>query len=242
MSGAAPDPAPRRHDDGPAVPAVLVARGIVKTFHDGEVDTEVLRGVDLEVRSGELVALMGPSGSGKSTLLSILGTLLRPTAGSVEITGREVTDLDERDLTRFRNRHLGFVFQLHHLLPDFTALENVLFPAWASRAWDAEDARERARELLDRVGLSPRRDYKARQLSGGQKQRVAVARALMMDPDVVLADEPTGNLDSETSEEVLDLLREMSEEQHTALLISTHDEGVARRCDRLLQMADGRLS
>jgi lipoprotein-releasing system ATP-binding protein len=222
--------------------AILVGRGLVKRFHDGEVETEVLKGLDLELRPGELLALMGPSGSGKSTLLHILGTLLRPTAGMVEIVGREVTDLDERELTRFRNRHLGFVFQFHHLLPDFTALENVLFPAWASRSMDPDEARDRAGELLDRVGLSPKRDSKASQLSGGQKQRVAVARAVMMDPDVVLADEPTGNLDRETSEEVLDLLREMSRRQRkTAFLLSTHDEDVARRCDRLLHIVDGRL-
>lgn len=226
--------------------AILVGRGLVKRFHDGEVETEVLKGIDLEIRPGELLALMGPSGSGKSTLLHILGTLLRPTAGTVEIAGREVTDLDERDLTRFRNRHLGFVFQFHHLLPDFTALENVLFPAWAARSMDPDEAWDRAAELLDRVGLSPRRDYKASQLSGGQKQRVAVARAVMMDPDVVLADEPTGNLDREASEEVLDLLREMSRRQtgtgtETAFLLSTHDEDVARRCDRLLHIVDGRL-
>ena len=226
--------------------SVLIGRGVTRRFHDGEVETEVLKGIDLEIRPGELLALMGPSGSGKSTLLHILGTLLRPTAGTVEIAGREIADLDERELTRFRNRHLGFVFQFHHLLPDFTALENVLFPAWASRTMDPDEARERATELLDRVGLSPRRDYKASQLSGGQKQRVAVARAVMMDPDVVLADEPTGNLDREASEEVLDLLRETSRRQagtgkKTAFLLSTHDEDVARRCDRLLHIVDGRL-
>lgn len=220
---------------------VLVARDIHQHFHDGEVVTEVLEGIDLEIRRGEFVALTGPSGSGKSTLLHILGTLLRPSEGTVEIAGRKITDLDERELTRFRNRHLGFVFQFHHLLPDFTALENVLFPAWASRSRDPEEAEARAVELLDRVGLSDRRSYKTRKLSGGQKQRVAVARAVMMDPEVVLADEPTGNLDRESSEEVLALLREVRDREKTAFLLSTHDEDVARHCDRSLHIVDGRL-
>lgn len=220
---------------------VLVARDIHQRFHDGEVVTEVLEGIDLEIRRGEFVALTGPSGSGKSTLLHILGTLLRPSEGTVEIAGRKITDLDERELTRFRNRHLGFVFQFHHLLPDFTALENVLFPAWASRSRDPEEAEARAVELLDRVGLSDRRSYKTRKLSGGQKQRVAVARAVMMDPEVVLADEPTGNLDRESSEEVLALLREVRDREKTAFLLSTHDEDVARHCDRSLHIVDGRL-
>ncbi len=221
--------------------AVLRAREIVKTFHDGDRDTPVLKGVDLALSPTEFVALMGPSGSGKSTLLSILGTLLRPSAGSVEVAGRDTRDLSDSEITAFRNRHIGFVFQFHHLLPDFTALENVLFPAYARYGGPRPEAVERARELLDHVGLADRVDYRATRLSGGQKQRVAVARAVMNRPEVVLADEPTGNLDSETSEEVLALLRRIGTEEHTAFLISTHDRDVAGHCDRLIHLVDGRI-
>jgi lipoprotein-releasing system ATP-binding protein len=221
--------------------AALRGVEIVKTFHDGEVDTPVLKGVEVEIARGEFVALMGPSGSGKSTLLSILGTLLRPTSGEVEVAGLPTSGLAEREITGLRNRHIGFVFQFHHLLPDFTALENVLFPTYARFGAETRESRRRALELLERVGLSHRADYRSTQLSGGQKQRVAVARAIVNRPDVVLADEPTGNLDRESSAQVMALLREVRDDEGTGFLISTHDPAVAAACDRVIQMVDGRI-
>ena len=218
---------------------VLRARGVEKTFIDGDVSTRVLRGIDLDLERGSFVALMGPSGSGKSTLLSILGTLLRPTAGRVEIDGENVVDLPEKRLAGFRNRTLGFVFQYHHLLPDFTALENVLFPSYAVYGRETGVARRRGRELLDRVGLSERANYRSTKLSGGQKQRVAVARALMNRPPLVLADEPTGNLDRETTEQLMELLKEVAAEEQTTFLISTHDSDIAAQCDRVVRVVDG---
>ena len=164
---------------------VLRARGIEKTYYEGGVETRVLRGVDLELHEAEFVALMGRSGSGKSTLLSILGTLMRPTAGIVEIVGRETAGLPDEELTRIRSRHIGFVYQFHYLLPDFTALENVMFPSFTINGRETPEARGRATSLLERVGLADRIDYRANQLSGGQKQRVAVARAVMNAPEEI---------------------------------------------------------
>ena len=218
---------------------VLRARGVEKTFVDGEVSTRVLRGIDLDLERGAFVALMGPSGSGKSTLLSILGTLLRPTAGEIEIASENVVGLSEKRLTAFRNRTLGFVFQYHHLLADFTALENVIFPSYAIHSRETAAARQRGLELLDRVGLSDRASYRSTKLSGGQKQRVAVARALMNRPPLVLADEPTGNLDSESTWQLVDLLHEVAAEERTTFLVSTHDADVAARCDRTVHVVDG---
>jgi len=236
VTGRAPSASPAEE---PIVP--LRARGIVKTFRDGDEETPVLKGVDLELRQGEFVALMGPSGCGKSTFLSILGTLLRPTAGEVWIAGHDITGLSEREVTEFRNLHLGFVFQFHHLLPDFTAIENVLFPTYPRLGSDDAGARSRASELLDRVGLAARRNFRVTKLSGGQKQRVAVARAVVNHPDVVLADEPTGNLDRESSGQVMTLLREIAAAEGTTFLISTHDPEIAARCDRTAHMLDGRI-
>lgn len=221
--------------------SALEAVAITKTFGTGENATRVLRGISASIAAGEFVALVGPSGSGKSTFLSIAGTLLTPTDGELRIAGENALGLGERALSALRNRHLGFVFQFHHLLQDFTALENVLMPVYGARMYPDRAADVRARELLTRVGLSSRIDFLAAKLSGGQKQRVAVARALMMKPDVVLADEPTGNLDRASSNEVLALLRELSNDEGTAFLISTHDETVAARCDRILTMEDGLL-
>lgn len=218
---------------------VLRARGVEKTFLDGEEETRVLRGIDLDLEAGSFVALMGPSGSGKSTLLSILGTLLRPTQGRVEIASENVVGLAEKRLTKFRNRTLGFVFQYHHLLPDFTALENVLFPSYVIHGRETAAARKRGRELLDQVGLSDRANYRSTKLSGGQKQRVAVARALMNRPLLVLADEPTGNLDSDTTLQLLALLEDVVAEEGTTFLISTHDPDIAARCDRTVRVVDG---
>jgi lipoprotein-releasing system ATP-binding protein len=222
--------------------ALYRVRDLVKDFGTGDLRTRVLKSMTFDLVEGEFVALLGPSGSGKSTLLSILGTLLAPTSGALEMLGQSLVHLDERRLTAFRNRHIGFVFQFHHLLPDFTAAENVSFPAAASVGVETRQARERANALLDRVGMSDRRNFRTPKLSGGQKQRVAIARALMNHPALVLADEPTGNLDRQTADHVLALLRDMNRTEKTTFLISTHDPHVAAFCDRRITVVDGRLA
>jgi len=221
---------------------VLETHGIEMVFRNGDEETRVLKGIDLTLDKGELAALLGASGSGKSTLLSIIGLLLRPTAGSLTISGERVDDLSEKARARFRNRRLGFVFQFHHLLPDFTAMENVAFPAAAPAGGISREMRDRARDLLTRVGLEDRIDFPATRLSGGQKQRVAIARALMNRPDLIVADEPTGNLDRESADRVLDLMREVNREDGATFLICTHDEDVAARCSRRLTLRDGQLA
>lgn len=220
---------------------VLQARGIGMTFRNGDELTEVLKGVDVTLQAGELAALLGASGSGKSTLLSIIGLLLRPTAGTIAIAGQQVDSLDEADRARFRNQRLGFIFQFHHLLPDFTATENVAFPAAAPGGRLTGAMIRRARALLDRVGLADRMDFPATRLSGGQKQRVAIARALMNNPALILADEPTGSLDRLSAEKVLDLMQEVNREDKATFLICTHDETIAARCSRRLVVEDGRV-
>jgi lipoprotein-releasing system ATP-binding protein len=218
---------------------LVEVRDLVKTFGEGETATPVLRGLDMTLTEGDLVALLGPSGSGKSTLLSILGTLMRPTSGRHVMLGEDMIRARDAELTEFRNRHIGFVFQFHHLLPDFTALENVIFPTAVAAGRETHAARARGKELLHRVGLADRIDFRATQLSGGQKQRVAIARALMNGPELVLADEPTGNLDRESASRVMALIREINEEERTTFLISTHDEKVAAACKRQIQLNDG---
>lgn len=218
---------------------LVEVRELVKTFGEGETATPVLRGLDMMLAEGDLVALLGPSGSGKSTLLSILGTLMRPTSGRHVMLGEDMIRARDAELTEFRNRHIGFVFQFHHLLPDFTALENVIFPTAVAAGRETHAARARGKELLHRVGLADRIDFRATQLSGGQKQRVAIARALMNGPELVLADEPTGNLDRESASRVMALIREINEEERTTFLISTHDEKVAAACKRQIQLNDG---
>ncbi|MBK1664919.1 ABC transporter ATP-binding protein [Rhodospirillum rubrum] len=220
---------------------LVEARSLSKSFGEGELASQVLKRLSFDINAGERVALVGPSGSGKSTLLAVLGTLLGATSGDLRILGQPMIGLPEAELARFRNRNLGFVFQFHHLLPDFTALENVLFPAAAGKGRETRLMRERARALLVRVGLEDRVDYGARKLSGGQKQRVALARALINRPALVLADEPTGNLDSGPAEQVMDLLGEINDEDGTTFLISTHDAAVAARCTRRMELLDGRL-
>lgn len=222
--------------------ALLEVSGLTKTYVQGDVATQVLRGIDFSIRAGEFVALLGPSGSGKSTLLSILGTLLRPTSGRLMMKGIDLAKADEDLLTAFRNRNIGFVFQHHHLLPDFTAIENVMFPASAPMGVTSQAIEDRAAMLLGRVGLGPRMHFKSTKLSGGQKQRVAVARALMNKPALVLADEPTGNLDRESAHQVMALLAEINAEIGTTFLISTHDPEIARRCHRRITVIDGRIA
>ncbi|NJO12639.1 MAG: ABC transporter ATP-binding protein [Gammaproteobacteria bacterium] len=218
---------------------LLEVRDVHKTFVDREIQTPVLKGVTFQLAAGETVALLGPSGSGKSTLLSVLGTLLRPTSGSLRMLDRELTQLGEQELSAFRNRHLGFIFQFHHLLPDFSALENVCFPHAARLGRQTRQARERAAYLLERVGLRDRLHYRTTRLSGGQKQRVAIARALMNGPELVLADEPTGNLDRESADQAFALLLEIQRETGTTFLVSTHDRELAERCDRRLHVHNG---
>ena len=199
-----------------------------------------LHGMDLSIRPGEFFALLGPSGSGKSTLLTILGTLMQPSSGQHMMLGEDLTRANDAALTEFRNRHIGFVFQFHHLLPDFTALENVVFPTAVSEGRETARARSRGEELLERVGLGDRMDFRATQLSGGQKQRVAIARALMNRPELVLADEPTGNLDRESAAQVMELIGEINDQEKTCFLISTHDEKIAAACKRQIKVLDGK--
>jgi len=223
-----------------APPPVLVVEGLVKEYGDGA-KTRALDGVDLVVGPGELTALVGPSGSGKSTLLNLIGLLDRPTAGRVVLGGHDTSALDERGLTAMRARMLGFIFQFHHLLPAFTAVENVMLPAWGDGGRPTAAMRHEAEELLRAVGLADRMHYRATDLSGGQQQRVAIARALSRRPPLVLADEPTGNLDTASSEEVLALMRRLNRELHTTFLIVTHDPRIAAACDRIVELVDGRV-
>ncbi|PWR01275.1 ABC transporter ATP-binding protein [Meridianimarinicoccus roseus] len=219
--------------------ALLEVSDLVKTFGTGEAETRVLRGLSLTLKVGEMAALLGPSGSGKSTLLTILGTLMKPTAGSHVMLGVDLVAADDAALTTFRNLHIGFVFQFHNLLPDFTALENVVFPTAVRAGRETPAARARGRELLTRMGLETRVDFPSANLSGGQKQRVAVARPLMNRPDLVLADEPTGNLDRESALQVMDLIAEINRDEGTTFLISTHDEKIASLCRRQIVVKDG---
>jgi lipoprotein-releasing system ATP-binding protein len=206
----------------------------------GAEELHILKGVNLSVRRGELLAIAGPSGVGKSTLLHILGGLDRPTAGEVYYEGVEISRLPEGELAAFRNQTVGFVFQFHHLLPEFTALENTMMPALIGRQ-PLVRAQEAAKGILQRVGLAERLAHRPGELSGGEQQRVAIARALALSPDVLLADEPTGNLDSKTGEAIFDLLRDLNQEQGLTVILVTHNEWFARRTDRLLRMADGQL-
>jgi lipoprotein-releasing system ATP-binding protein len=219
--------------------ALLDVRDLVKTFGAGEAATKVLRGLSLTLDVGEMAALLGPSGSGKSTLLTILGTLMKPTSGSYKMLGHDLIAAQDKELTAFRNNHIGFVFQFHNLLPDFTALENVIFPTAVREGRETPQARARGRELLVRMGLGDRITFPSSNLSGGQKQRVAVARALMNSPDLVLADEPTGNLDRASAMQVMALIGEINRDEGTTFLISTHDEKIASLCRRQIVVGDG---
>lgn len=219
--------------------ALLQVHDLVKIFGEGEAATHVLRGLSLELATGEMAALLGVSGSGKSTLLTILGTLMKPTSGSHMMLGQNLVTANDAALTTFRNEHIGFVFQFHNLLPDFTALENVIFPTAVREGRETAVARDRGRYLLTRMGLGERIDFPSTSLSGGQKQRVAVARALMNNPELVLADEPTGNLDRASAAQVMELIAQINHEEGTTFLISTHDEKIAKLCERQIVVRDG---
>jgi lipoprotein-releasing system ATP-binding protein len=216
---------------------IVETRDVVKIYGDGE-EIRALDEVDLKLKRGEFVSVMGPSGSGKSTLLYVMGALARPTSGQVLINGEDLTKV--KDLDRFRNQTMGFIFQLHNLIPTMTALENVEVPLH-ERKMSGKERRRRAREVLELVGLGDRLSHLPSQLSGGQCQRVAVARSLVNQPSLVLADEPTGELDSKNSKEIIDLMHEMNHRLGTTFLIVTHDPAVARRTDRILIMGDGRI-
>ena len=221
---------------------VLVLEQIRKSYNvDTPVESEILHGIDLTMRTGDFLALMGPSGSGKSTLLNIIGLLDRPSAGRLLINGEDTGILGDAEITRLRGKTIGFVFQYHYLISAFTARENVMMPMLVDRGWPDAKMAKRADELLDHVGLGPWRSNMAMNMSGGQQQRVAIARALAMDPDLVLADEPTGNLDSKSADAVFDLMRQINRERGTTFLIVTHNIELAKRCDRIVEVVDGRV-
>jgi lipoprotein-releasing system ATP-binding protein len=226
----------------PPEPAVVLeARGVERWLGAGAARSQILKGIDLDVRAGDFAAMIGPSGSGKSTLLYLLGGLDRPDAGSIRIDGVDIARASDAVLTRLRNQQIGFVYQFHFLLPEFTALENVLMPLWARGRGNSRADRGWGQELLVRVGLADKAGRLPRELSGGEQQRVAIARALVNRPRILLADEPTGNLDTENAHTVYELFRELSQAHGQTILVVTHDQDWAERSDRVLRLLDGRL-
>jgi len=231
------------------VESLIEVQGVGKSFFTPAGELKILRGIDLTIKAGEVVGIVGASGAGKSTFLHILGALDRPTSGKVFYEGRDIFSMDNGSIAAFRNKAVGFIFQFHHLLPEFTALENVMMPGLISlgsrikqlKAPGYAEVVERAERLLDELGLSGRKDHRPGELSGGEQQRVAVARALILDPKVVLADEPTGNLDTQTGEELFNLLIRLNRDRGITFVIVTHNESLSNRCDRVLRMVDGRL-
>jgi len=223
-------------------PVILKLETVTKTYDEGKTNAvEVLHGLNLELRRGDFVALTGPSGSGKSTLLNIVGLLDRPTSGKLFINGEETGLLNDQQTTKLRGQSIGFVFQYHCLITAFTALENVMMPMLVNREFPDEEMRARAHALLSDMGLAERENNLANNMSGGQQQRVAIARALAMQPALILADEPTGNLDSKSADVVFDMMRKVNQEKGTAFLIVTHNEMLAKRCDRIIDVVDGQI-
>jgi lipoprotein-releasing system ATP-binding protein len=221
--------------------AVIEAISVCKRFQQGKLDVEVLRGIDFSVAAGESHAILGSSGAGKSTLMHLLGGLDYVSSGEIRITGQSLTRLSEAELGRLRNRHLGFIYQFHHLLPEFSALENIAMPLLIRRV-EFSAAREQARDWLARVGLESRAEHKPGELSGGERQRVALARALVTRPDCLLADEPTGNLDQQTAAQMLELMLDLNRQIDTALVVVTHDLAIAERMQHSWRMQDGLLT
>ena len=221
-------------------PPVLACHRLSKTFNDGALHVDVLQAVDFVVQPAERVAIVGPSGAGKSTLLHLLGGLEKPSSGQILIAGHDMAHESDAERSHLRNRYLGFVYQFHHLLPEFTVLENVCIPLLL-RGTRPEDAKEKAKYLLGKVGLEHRSNHKLGELSGGERQRTAIIRALVTDPLCVLADEPTGNLDSRTAEKVYQLMLDLNRELNTSLIIVTHDMNLAEKMDRILHLENGRL-
>ena len=220
---------------------MISAIEIYKSFRLGETEIQVLNGVSLEIKRGEIVAIVGASGVGKTTLLHILGTLDRPTRGTVHFDGEDVFARSDQALAEFRNRRMGFVFQFHHLLPEFTALENTMMPSLIRRD-SRDDARTAAESILKEVGLEHRMEHRTGELSGGERQRVAVARALVLGPDLVLADEPTGNLDSHTGEDVFRLMQDLNRAKGITFVIVTHNEALSSQAGRVIRMVDGQIA
>ena len=219
---------------------IIQIKNVTKIFGDG-VEIKALDGVDLDIVRGEFLSIIGPSGSGKSTLLNQIGILDTPTSGTILLNGVDVTKMSDKERSRTRNKELGFIFQYHHLLPDFNALENVMMPLLISGIKSSQ-AREVARRVLDEVGLGDRMDHRPNQLSGGQNQRVAIARALVNKPSIVIGDEPTGNLDSKASENIYELLRQLNREHNQTFILVTHDERMAVKTDRIIRLVDGRVA
>jgi lipoprotein-releasing system ATP-binding protein len=219
---------------------IIQIKNLIKIFGDG-VEIKALDGVDLNIERGEFLAIIGPSGSGKSTLLNQIGILDTPTSGTILLDGVDVTKMSDKQRSITRNKQLGFIFQYHHLLPDFNALENVMMPLLISGV-KSSLARETARNVLEEVGLGDRMDHRPNQLSGGQNQRVAIARALVNKPSIVIGDEPTGNLDSKSSENIYELLRKLNIEHQQTFILVTHDERMAEKTDRIIRLVDGRIA
>lgn len=219
---------------------ILQLIDIEKSYGD-KILTQVLKGINLTFNSGEFIAIIGQSGSGKSTLLNIIGSLDKPTSGKILYRGEDISFYTSDDMAKFRNRAIGFIFQFHYLLPEFSVLENVLMPTWIKLGYDSDREEKRALELLEYVGLKDYINRKSNDLSGGQQQRVAIARALMNNSEIILADEPTGNLDSESSRQIYQLLREINEKFDTTFIIVTHDPRISQMCDRVIEIMDGKI-
>lgn len=222
------------------MPNMIETKDLIKVYGK-EVKNEVLHGINLEIGKGEFSSIIGPSGSGKSTLLNLLGALDKPTDGQIYLNESHINNLNDDELADFRNKNIGFVFQFHHLLPEFTSLENVMIPNWINNGIKAKTKKDRAMELLDLVGLKGFENKLVTKLSGGQKQRVAIARSLMNQPQLILADEPTGNLDTDTSTKIYNLLRDINKELDTTFIIVTHDRHIASKTDRVIEIIDGNI-